>query len=411
MIQRHITDRIRTALLDTPVVLLTGARQTGKSHLVRSLVTKSFAPEYITLDSAPILNVAASDPAGFIEGLKLPIIIDEVQNVPALFRAIKTRVDRERKPGMFLLTGSANVLVIPKASESLAGRMEIVRMMPFSQDEAHALPPAHFVDGLLRKKLTSRGSSGTRRDLTPMLIRGGYPVPYLRMQPRRRLSWFRSYIDSLMQRDVRDLTNIEHLGQMPRLLELLAARSSTLLNADEVARSAGIATTTLRRYLTLLEAVHIVVLFQAYATNYSKRLIRAPKIYLNDPGLVAALLHLDTRSLDAQDTFFGQLLESFVGMELLKQAEWSRTPYRLYHYRTHAGAEVDFVAETGRGIVGIEVKSTANIESAHFRGLERLAEESRNRFIRGVILYTGREVVPFAKNLHAIPMSNLWTMS
>ena len=411
MIHRQITNRIRMALRDMPVVIVTGARQVGKSHLVKSLITRKFNPQYLTMDRTATYRMAKDDPDGFINGLALPVIIDEVQMVPALFRSIKARVDQERKPGMFLLTGSANIMVIPKASESLAGRMETIRLMPFSQDEINSLPAARFIDMLLKQRLSAKPGNITKEQISRALVYGGYPVPLLQIHKQRWQLWFQSYIDSLVQRDVRDISQIEHLHLMPRLLALIAARSGTMMNTEELSRSVGIPTTTLKRYLTLLEAVHLVLPLQAYARNYSKRVTRTPKIFLNDSGLMTALLNFDAQSISRMEHVFGQVLETFVGMELLKQMGWSNTHYRLYYYRTHAGAEVDFVAETSRGIVGIEVKATTNIGRNDFRGLDSLAEEVGKDFVRGVILYLGSDVVPRSANRHAIPLTNLWQNS
>lgn len=408
MKNRHLIHQVHVALKDTPVVLLAGARQVGKSTLAQMLVTKKFAPRYITLDNPTVYAAAQSDPTGFLDELGTPAIIDEVQKNPQLFPVIKYRVDRARKPGMYLLTGSANVLVIPKVSESLAGRMEIITLWPFSHDEIDGLQQTSFVDMLFRSSFKPSPKNISRKDIANMILIGGYPSVVQRTAKVRRSAWFESYITSLVQRDLRDLSQLDHLHLMPKLLELFAARSGTLMNFAELARSAGIPETTLKRYTTLLEAVYLIVPVQAYSGNLSKRVIKTPKIFLNDPGLMCALLNITdtTSSLFAQ--MFGQLLETFVVMELIKQSGWSKIPFRIYHYRSHSGVEVDFVLESAQGVVGIEVKAASQVDSKHFFGLRSLAESIGKKFIRGIVLYTGMEIVPFAKNLYAVPIGTMW---
>jgi predicted AAA+ superfamily ATPase len=241
-----------------------------------------------------------------------------------------------------------------------------------------------------------------------MLV-GGYPEVNARPSTARRKAWFNSYISTMIQRDVRDIADIEGRTQLPRLLELLAVQAMSLLNMSEVSRSMGIPHTTLKRYLSLLEATFLVQTLPAWSGNVRKRLIRSPKIMLNDTGLMAHLLGLDRKRLLADSPAIGPLLESFVAHELGKQITWSRLRPKLYYYRTAAGREVDFVLEGAGGqLVGIEVKASATLDSKDVRGLEDLAETAGKRFHRGVVLYAGAEVVPFARNVHALPVSALW---
>jgi predicted AAA+ superfamily ATPase len=391
------------------VVLLNGARQTGKSTLVGSGELGDYNARYLTLDEAGVLAAAEADPAGFLSGLEGPVILDEVQRSPGLFPAIKMEVDRDRRPGRFLLTGSANVLLLPRLSESLAGRMEIMTLWPLSQGEIEGVKEG-FVDAVFSGDPLPIGDDpGGTPNLHERLLRGGYPEVLSRSSESRRRAWFDSHITTILQRDVRDLSNIEGLTQLPRLLSLLAARSASLVNYAELSRSASMPQSTLKRYVSLLEATFLVRTLPAWSSNLSKRLVRSPKLLLCDTGLISAMQGLNAERLASDPVLMGPLLENFVAMELRKQSAWSQTQPRIFHFRTQAGQEVDLVMENAAGrIVGVEVKSSATVGSRDFRGLRALAEASGDRFLCGIVLYTGKTAVPFGDNLHALPVSSLW---
>lgn len=400
---------VREALQDTPVVLLNGARQTGKSTLVRSKMLENRGARYLTLDEAGVMAAAEADPAGFLSGIQGPMILDEVQRSPGLFPAIKAEVDRERRPGRFLLTGSANVLLLPRLSESLAGRMEILTLWPLSQGEIEDVEE-DFVDAVFSDDpLPLREESQGPSDLVERLLRGGYPEALGRSSEARRRAWFGSYVTTILQRDVRDLSNIEGLTALPRLLSLLAARAASLVNYAELSRSASMPQSTLKRYISLLEATFLVQTLPAWSSNLGKRLVRSPKLLLCDTGLISSLQGLNAERLASDPVLVGPLLENFVAMELQKQATWSKTQPRLFHFRTQTGQEVDAVLEDATGrVVGVEVKASATVGARDFRGLRALAEASGNRFRRGLVLYTGRTAVPFGNDLYALPMTSLW---
>jgi len=409
MIQRHISSRLLQALADTPVVLLHGARQTGKSTLVQHITSTDRPARYITFDDAATLSAATSDPAGFLAGIDGPVALDEVQRAPELFLAIKADVDRNRLPGRFLLTGSANVLMLPRLADLLAGRMEILRLWPLSQGEIAGRREG-FVDLLFgggpgRFRLTGKGKD----DLAERILRGGYPEARSRGSWSRRRAWFNSYVSTILQRDVRDLAQIEGLSAMPRLLTLLASRVGSLLNHAEVSRSLGLPQTTLKRYMALLETTFLVQLLPAWSGNLSKRLVKSPKLYLNDTGLAAALLGRGNEKALQDARLMGPLLENFVFAELRKQVTWSKTEPSLFHFRALTGQEVDVLLEAPSGdLVGVEVKASATVDAGDLRGLRCLAEQTGKRFRCGVLLYRGRETIPFAKNMHALPLQALW---
>lgn len=408
MFQRHIAPQLLAALSDTPVVLLHGARQVGKSTQAQEVARGPHPARYLTLDDATTLAAAKSDPAGFIGNLQTPVVIDEVQRVPELFLPIKAAVDRNREPGRFLLTGSANVLLLPRLSESLAGRMEILTLWPLSQGEIDGVEE-NFVDGAFAPTFApSVSSSLDRGELARRIVAGGYPEAVLRA-PARRPAWFRSYVATILQRTVRDIADIERLHELPRMLSVLAARTGTLLNVADLSRTLAIPQTTLQRYLALLETAFLVHLLPAWTAKARKRLLKSSKILLVDTGLAAHLVGVDARGLPSSTELWGAFVETFVAVELTKQAAWSTSRPMLYHFRTEKGEEVDLVLEAPSGeVVGIEVKTSVSITAEDFRGLRTLAEIAGRRFRRGVLLYLGDQAVPFGTNLYVLPISSLW---
>ena len=300
MIARHITENLLSALRSAPVVLLHGARQTGKSTLVRWIAEHGHKARYFTLDDAALLAAASRDPDAFLRATAGPIVIDEVQLAPDLFRALKLEVDRQRTRGRFLLTGSANVLLLPKLAESLAGRMQILTLWPFSVGELRGVRE-DFVDQLFETDdLTQLPVPDTSRaELLGRMVTGGYPEVALDLAADQRSAWFGSYITTILQRDVRQMADIAGLTELPRLLALLAAQSGGLLNMAELSRDAGMSQATIKRYLALLQATHLYQPLTAWSGNIRKRLIKAPKVYLNDTGLLTYLLGIDQEHLAA----------------------------------------------------------------------------------------------------------------
>ena len=412
MIRRHLTGRLLQALEDTPAVLINGARQTGKSTLAQLPELEHMGRQYLTFDDPGVRAAAKRDPNGFIAGLTTPVTLDEVQHATELFPAIKMAIDRKREPGRFLLTGSANVLLLPKLSESLAGRMELLTLWPFSQGEINNVREG-FVDALFSNQpaWASRecGKNPQRDALFEKVLAGGYPLVLARKSGARGEAWFQSYLTTILQRDVRDLANIADITAVPRLLSVVAARAGSLLNFADLSRTLALPQTTLKRYFALLEATFLVQLLRPWSGNLGQRAIQTPKVYLNDTGLLAHLLGLTLERLKVDGTTLGGVLENFVLMELRKQSPWNETQPEFYFWRTAAGQEVDLVLEESAGrLVGIEVKAGATLGGSDIRGLQAMASAAGRRWIRGVVLYTGTEVIPFSANLHALPMSQMW---
>jgi uncharacterized protein len=413
MIERFLTPRLLEALGDRPVTLLVGPRQSGKSTLALAVARGSHPARYLTFDDPPTLAAATGDPVGFLAGLNDDVVLDEIQLVPGLFRPLKAAVDRDRRAGHFLLTGSAQVLLLPRMSESLAGRMEVLALWPLAKTETMGMARSDsFVDALF----AGRALPGTAApapedaDVCEQIVLGGFPEVLGLRDGRRRDAWFVSYLTTILQRDVRDIANIDGLVTMPSLLSLMAARSAALLNVSELSRSAGVKLTSLNRYLALLETVLLVRRLPAWSANLGKRLVKAPKLHFVDTGLAAHLLGLDARGLRAAPPALGSLLETLVVNEIEKSLGWADTRARLFHFRSADRREVDIVVEDAAGrIAGIEVRAGATPGQADFAGLRALQELAGERFVRGVVLHLGTAAVPFGERLEAAPLATLWS--
>jgi len=406
--RRHLLAEVNAALADTRVVFIAGARQAGKSTLAQLALLGRTDVVMRNLDDPPTLIAAHADPVGFVDH-EATVFIDEVQRAPALLLPIKAAVDRSQLPGRFLLTGSAKVLAIPRVSDVLTGRMEIIDLWPFSQGEIEGQIDG-FIDRAFAGWSGRHATTLRKRDYVARAVRGGYPAVVLRTSEDRRGAWFASYVRTLTQRDVREIASIERPREMGRLLRMLAARSGQLFKLEEVARDAGLPPTTARRYLDLLEAAYITCTVRGWTTSRTTRAIRSPKVFVRDTGLLCHLLGASTEALMAPASDVGPVLETFVAMELARQLGWSTTRAELYHFRTKDGAKVDAVLEAANGsLVGVEVKAGATVRSEDFRGLRLLAERTGDRFRLGVVLYTGSDELSFGDRLRCLPISTLWT--
>lgn len=411
MLERNLSSELIEALGDSPGVFLQGPRQAGKTTLVKALSAGPRPARYITLDDAATLAAAKQDPQEFIRNLRGPVVIDEVQRVEELALAIKASIDQDRTPGRFLLTGSASIAVLPHLGEYLAGRIEILTLWPFTQGELERHRDC-FIWNILAAEFTPLQSDPSigKNTIVDRILRGGFPVAVQRASQKRRDAWFGSYITTILQRDVRDLANIEGLSEMPRLLALLATRAGSLINFADLSRSLSMPQTTLKRYMTLLQAAFLVQPLPAWSSNLGKRLVKSSKITLVDTGLLTHLLGMERTRLLNDPTLLGHVFENFIAMELRKQIGWSEPRAKLFHFRTSAGEEVDILIELADGrVIGIETKATSSVSSQDFRGLRYLQGLLGQRFLRGIILYLGTESLAFGDSLFAMPASALWT--
>ncbi|MEW5816398.1 MAG: ATP-binding protein [Spirochaetota bacterium] len=409
MIYRNITSHLITALSDTPVVFLQGARQTGKSTLVQYIAEHDYPALYFTLDDAAVFLAARQDPQGFIESLSTPVIIDEVQRVPDLILAIKKRIDKNRKPGQFILTGSAQVLVLPKIAESLAGRMEVLTLWPFSRGEITGIRET-FIDRIFESEIEQkRIPLFSEKELHTILLTGGFPEIFKRKTIERRNAWFGSFITAIIQRDIRDISRIEGIADLPKLLSLIAARSGKLVNFSDLSADTALPQTTLKRYMALLAASFLSIQIYPWFTNISKRFVKTPKIYICDTGIMSYLLSITEQRLSMDTSLAGQFLETFIIMELIKQKAWSVVKPAIYHYRTHNQKEVDIILEdASKRIVGLEVKHSVSLKVKDLEGLKDLSSALGKRFKCGLIFYRGDTILPFGNNLYALPIEYLW---
>jgi len=406
-IPRMLEPRVRTALDDTPVVLIHGPRQCGKTTLAR-MVGERHGYRYVTFDDDAVRAAAERDPAGFVEELPHRVVLDEVQRVPELFTAIKASVDRRRSPGRFLLTGSANVLMVPSLADSLAGRMAILRLHPFAQCELVRRKP-RFLDALFAGRFPTRIAGRLGAELAERVAAGGYPAALARRTRQRRVAWYRDYIETQIQRDVRDLSRIRSLDTLPRLLALAASHTAQLLNVSELAGPFQLSRQTIHDHMVLLEGVFLLQRLPPWHSNRMKRLVKTPKLHMGDTGVAGALLGADTDAMLRDRVLFGALLETFVLQELQRQASGQDDPTEFFHFRDRDGYEVDIVIERGaHAVAGIEVKAASSVAEKDFRGLRKLREAAGDRFAHGVILYDGEATIPFGERFHAVPVRVLW---
>lgn len=409
MFERHATNAVMEALAWSPVVLVEGARQAGKSVLARDIIGRARSASYITFDDALQLAAARANPQDFVLNLPDPVVLDEVQRAPEVFRAIKLTVDRDRRPGRFLLTGSANVLLLPRLSDSLAGRMRRVTLWPLSQGEIEGMAE-QFIDAVFGAGDPRPVVGGeTRGTIVHRIARGGFPEAVSLPEGSVRDGWMRDYVATLLDRDVREITAVTDRVGLPRLLRMLAARSATLLNTSDLSRNTGIPRGTIDRYMALFTTTFTVRFVPAWAGDVARRLVRSPKILFIDSGVCAHLCGVDTDRLASEPDRVGPLLETFVGGELVRQIEWAPGRIELMHYRDRAGAEVDWVLEDSQGrLVGIEVKATSSPTAGDFNGLRAFATQVGRRFYRGIVLYTGQATAPMGNGLWAMPVDALW---
>jgi len=410
---RFAEARLVEALSDTPVVLIHGPRQCGKTTLTR-MAGDPRGYAYFSLDDGVVLAAAAADPAGFVADLPERAILDEVQRAPGLFTALKTAVDRHRTPGRFLLTGSANVLLVPKLADSLAGRMEILRLHPLAQCELAGRVP-RFLDRLFAGSFKTRTHDRLGAELAERITAGGYPAALARATARRRTAWYRDYVETMIQRDVRDLARINAFDALPRLLTLAAGQTARLLNVSDLASPFQLSRPTIRDYVTLLERVFLLEALTPWHNNRLSRLIKTPKLHMGDTGVACALLGLDAAALTRDRAALGQLLETFVYQELRRQASWHESETRetrFHHFRDKDGAEVDIVLErAAHEVAGVEVKASATVTSADFSGLRKLRSATGKRFAAGVVLYDGEVSAGFGDGFYAVPIRALWETS
>lgn len=395
------------SLEDSPVVVINGPRQCGKTTLVQEILCRSKGYDYISLDDDAQRKIANEDPVGFVASLPEKVVLDEAQRAPGIFLPIKMVVDADRRPGRFVLTGSANILQTPAIGDSLAGRIAWVYMQPMAQSEIEGTQSS-LLDRLFANDFGAiQQPPLSSLQIAERMVSGGYPVPALHLTAEvRRSRWYKDYITALMQRDAPDLFGTRKPGKLTQIMELAAAASSQLLNISGLAKKAQINRISAENYIGLLQKMFLVEQIRPWHKNWSKRLVKTPKLHIKDTGLACALRGLDSGSLVDDRSLFGQLLETFVLQELKRQPD---EQLGFYYYRERNGAEVDIVIEhQSRGAIGLEVKASSTVKLGDFKPLQKLKQLAGQQFIAGAILYTGGSVVCYDNNLYAIPLDYLW---
>ncbi len=406
LLPRRIEPRIAEALLDTPVVLLAGPRQAGKTTLVRHIAAQQ-GLRYLTLDDGLTLLSAREDPVGMVRSLDRAVI-DEIQRAPQLLLAIKKSVDEDRRPGRFLLTGSANLMALPTVADSLAGRMETLSLLPLSQSEM-ALRQANWIDQAFAGRILQASTPAVGEALVERVLRGGYPEAVARPAGRRRTTWARQYIDALIERDVRDIAHIDKLDQLPRFLRALAHTAGQMCNYTQLGAQVGLDGKTALRYCGVFEQMYLLQRIDVWARNRLSRVVKTAKLQFLDADLLSSLLDLTAQEVAQDRTRFGNVLETFVFGELLKHSTTAQDDYRLMYYRDADKFEVDVVIENAAGqLVGVEVKAAATVKASDLRGLKKWAALAGPQFRLGVVLYDGTETLPLGDGLWAAPLSSLW---
>ncbi len=401
---------IGAALESAPAIFINGPRQVGKSTLAIKLMNSQNSYKYISLDDLTIRSAIASDPLAFLQQFSSPVILDEIQLVPELFRAVKLQIDQlrikepEKVNGRFILTGSSNIMLLPELADALVGRVRIQTLLPLSLGEYFNKQPiieTFFTDNFDYQTMDEIFN------LEDYIYKATFPEIVL-MKPEGQEGWYRDYINTLLQRDIKNLTDIDRISSLPNLLKILATRVGSLLNDASLAREVGLNAMTYRRYRILLQGIFLTFTIPPWFRNVGKRLTKAPKLFFYDTALLLHLFGISSHQLHiSQPSFFGHIVENFVVSELMKQLTVTQN-ITLYHYRTVSGQEVDFVLEGPQGkIVGIEVKSSSTVSIGDFSGLKSLKEVTGKDFIRGIVLYTGKNILSFGPDMIAIPIAIL----
>lgn len=409
MFVRLIENKIQLALTDTPVVFLMGPRQAGKTTIAKHLGNENWM--YLSFDDVEQMLFVKADPVGFIRNLPADksIALDEIQRLPELFISIKQSVDENRRPGRFLLTGSANALLLPTLADSLAGRMELIKINTLSESEI-INKPVTFLPQLLQGKAPTTNDIRVRHYLIERIVKGCYPEPIQRQNEQRVAAWYNNYIQTLIQKDIRDLGHIEHHSTMTKLIEVLMLYSGKLLNFSELSAKVGLNRVTTQKYVNLLEQLFLIDPLPAWHANQYKRLIKTSKVHIVDTGLICAMRDINQAYLANNPDILGALLETFVVNEIKKQANFLNDRLKFYHYRDKDKVEVDLIIENSLGeLIAIEIKASSTIVQHDLTGLKKFANIAQDKLKIGILLYDGDHTSAFGDKLFAVPIAALWS--
>lgn len=402
MLKRVIQKELKDALKISPSVLVAGARQIGKSTIVQNMDR-----EYIVMDDITQLEAAAYDPQGYIEQIAKPVTIDEIQKTPQLLTSIKLYIDKNRHNGEFLLTGSANVLNLNRANESLAGRLIELTMYPFSAKEKNHDTSTNFLDYLFEGSIEKlRVTKQQSENVKQFIIEGGYPLSFMMNSPKERFLWFNSYISTYIERDIRSIGELRDIDNFIRFFNVLAPRTASILNKSNIANDTSLNSATVDNYISLLEKVYQIHLLKPYYENIGKTFIKSPKVYLTDSGLSSHILGIrDENDLD-NSNYKGNVYETFIFTELLKHMTYSQNLMEYFYYRTQDKKEIDFIIKRQDKILAIEVKSSYSVSHSDFKHIIDFQNRSAYKVV-GLVFYHGDKTAGFGKNLFAIPIGSL----
>jgi hypothetical protein len=413
---RIILSQAEEALKYFPVVLLTGARQVGKSTLSTKLIEN-----YITFDDINIYISATADPIMFIKTIKKPVVLDEIQKIPQIFETIKYDIDKNRINGSYLLTGSANVLTFKKTADTLAGRIALLELYPLSSKEL-SNKNENIIDILFDGKFLNNSNDkikyqfnniGNQVDeikynkIINQIIIGGYPEIQKIDSEKARHIWFSSYISTYIERDIRDIGELRNLDKFIKMYNILSSRSANILNKADISKDAGIDGKTLDNYLKLLEAVYQIYFLSPYSANINKRFVKSQKLFFTDSGVLSYLLGVSSEEDFVNSHYKGAIFETFIFSELLKSVKYSNKLTKLFFYRTTDKKEIDFIIERNQKIIAVEVKLSQTVTLKDFNNIIDLKNSSKN-FKSGFVLYTGEDILPFGKDIFAIPVKILF---
>ena len=407
LIERVQKDSIINALQTRRIVLLSGPRQCGKTTLAKSLGNKQMI--YRTLDDISLLQSAKSDPHGFIKRTDKTMIIDEIQRAPDLVLAIKKAVDEDTSPGQFLLTGSAHINSLPTISESLAGRVQYIRLRTISQSEIQGVLENDFLSTAFNQEFSQTKFSGDKEEILNYCFRGGYPET-LNMTQKARMRWFEDYIQALLERDLKDFSNIYRTDSLKELIKILCSWSSKFLDLSKISTFLSINQKTLRSYINVIEILFLAEYLPSWIKTDYQRISRRAKFFISDTGIVCSLLRWKFDEVLLDSDRCGKIFETFVFKELSTLMDKHEGDFNLYHYRDREDREVDFVIERDDGaILGIEVKAGSNVGKNDFKHLLWFKNNiAKDKKFVGIILYTGEFVVPFGDSLWGVPIGHIW---
>lgn len=406
MFKRWQENSIKSALSNRRVVILSGSRQCGKTTTSKTMADNNAI--YRTLDDSTLLQAAKNDPQGFVKLSKGTMIIDEIQRVPELITAIKKAVDENTRYGQYLITGSVNIQTLPTVKESLAGRVKKIRLRPLVQGEILKQEPK-FLNRLKKLEFVNN-TKYDKEKISEIIFKGGFPEPLSLKEHFERISWYKDYINTVIEFDLHDIANIKRQDSLKELVSIIASYSSKFIDKSKITAAMGIANQTLDSYLTVLENTYLVDKLSPWLKTDYERVNKQSKYFMTDTGLMASILNWkqDDMLIDADKS--GKIFETFVYNQLITQVELESNEYELYHYRDREKREIDFIIQdTNNNIFAIEVKAGSSVTKDQFKHMKWFKENLvKDKTFTGIVLYTGEHVIPFGENMIAVPMNNLW---